>query len=284
VTLASLSLAEAPAVLVESGVIGVWTVRSLNRMYPILSTAIGLLVAPTAWTANDPFVGKWKLDVSRSTIVDEMRVEAVGPNTYRFNFEGGPAETVVADGTDQPGVPGTTLSVKVKDANALMVVRKQNGRTIVSAIWKLSQDGETLRDAFTSLQVDGSNVTVNYLYKRMSGSSGFTGVWESTTKPIGLKLELAIQPYENRGLSFVSPGSKKSVTFDGRDHPVPDAEEGLTFSGQRSATLAMEYTEKNGGKIERIRKFALSRDGRTLTETIRTAAPPTTDVLVFERE
>ena len=28
------------------------------------------------WTANDPFVGKWKLDASRSTIVDQMAVEA----------------------------------------------------------------------------------------------------------------------------------------------------------------------------------------------------------------
>ena len=276
-------LAEASVSLIETGVISLPFERSLSVMQTIMFVAAGFAVAPTFWTASDPFVGQWRLDVSRSTIVDEMRVEAVGPNTYRFIFEGGPAETVLADGTDQPGLPGTTLSVKTEGARTLMVVRKQDGRKIVSATWKLSQDGDTLRDAFTSLQADGSSLTVNYLYRRMSGSSGFAGTWESTTNPIGLKLELGIQAYENSGLSFVSSGSEKRVIFDGQDHPVP-GKDGLTLSGCRNGARAMGYTEKNGGKVERVRQFALSRDGRTLTETFRGAGQRTSDVLVFERE
>jgi hypothetical protein len=242
------------------------------------------LAAPTFWTADDPFVGKWRLDVSRSTIVDDMRVEALGPNRYAFNFEGAPTETVVADGSDQPGLPGTTLAIKAEDARTLIVVRKQDGRVIISATWKLSQDGRTLRDAFTSLQPDGSKMTVDYVYRRISGTSGFAGAWESATKPVGLKLELGIQPYENKGLSFVTPGSNKSVTFDGRDHAIPGATEGLTSSGRRRGARSMEYTEKNQGKVERARQFELSRDGRILTETLRTAGQTTPDVLVFERE
>jgi hypothetical protein len=242
------------------------------------------LAAPAWWTANDPFVGKWRLDVSRSTIVDKMQVEALGPNRYAFNFEGAPTETVVADGTDQPGLPGTTLSVKAEDARTLTVVRKQDGHVIVSANWKLSQDGRTLRDAFTGLQSDGSRVTVDYVYRRMAGTSGFAGAWESTTKPVGLKLELGIQPYDGKGLSFVSPGSDKSVIFDGQDHAVPGDKDGLTLSGRRRGARAMEYTEKNRGKIGHARQFELSRDGRTLTEIRRTAGQTTPDVLVFERE
>jgi hypothetical protein len=242
------------------------------------------LAAPPFWTADDPFVGKWRLDVSRSTIVDDMRVEALGPNRYAFNFEGAPTETVVADGSDQPGLPGTTLAIKAEDARTLTVVRKQNGRVIISATWKLSQDGRTLRDAFTSLQPDGSKMTVDYVYRRISGTSGFAGAWESATKPVGMKLELGIQPYENKGLSFVTPGSNKSITFDGRNHAVPGATEGLTSSGRRHGARSMEYTEKNQGKVERARQFELSRDGRILTETLRTAGQTTPDVLVFERE
>lgn len=242
------------------------------------------LAAPTWWTANDPFVGKWRLDVSRSTIVDDMRVEDLGANKYAFNFEGGPTETVVADGTDQPGLPGTTLAVKAEDAHSLTVVRKQDGRIIVSASWKLSQDGRTLRDAFTSVQPDGSRVTVDYVYRRMAGTSGFAGAWESTTKPVGLKLELGIQPYHDKGLSFVSPGSDKSVIFDGWDHAVPGAKDGLTLSGRRRGARVMEYTEKNRGKVEHARQFELSRDGQTLTEIGHTAGQTTPDVLVFERE
>jgi len=253
-------------------------------MQTITSVAAAALAASTYWTSSDPFVGKWKLDVSRSTIVDEMRVDALGPNKYRFSFEGVPAETIVADGTDQPGLPGTTLSVRVDDDGALMVVRKQDGRTIVSARWKLSRDGSTLRDAFTSLQPDGSRVTVDYLYRRRSGRSGFAGAWESTTKPFGLKLELGIQPYENKGLSFVSPGSEKLVTFDGLDHAVSGVGQSLTVSGRRRGLRAMEYTEKNRGKVEHRRQFELSRDGRTLREILRPKGQGIPDVLVFDRE
>ncbi len=252
-------------------------------MQTIGLVAISYLAASGLWTAQDPFVGKWRLDVSRSMIVDQMRVQSVGPNRYTFNFEGGPTETILADGTEQPGLPGTTLSVKAEDARTMNVVRKESGRIVISAIWKLSEDGRNLHDAFTNTQPDGSSLTVDYVYRRISGTSGFSGVWESTTKPVGLKLELEIEPYDRKGLSFVTAGFVKSVTFDGRGHALPGAKEGLTASGRRLGPRAMEYTERNRGKIERTRQFALSPDGRTLTETLRTTGKATPDVFVFER-
>jgi hypothetical protein len=45
----------------------------------------------------------------------------------------------------------------------------------------------------------------------------------------------------------------------------------------------MEYIEKHAGKIERVRRFELSHDGRTLTETLRTPDQSVPDVFVFER-
>jgi hypothetical protein len=246
--------------------------------------AVASLAAATFWTANDPFVAKWRLDVWRSQIVDDMRVQALGSNKYAFNFEGGPQETVVADGTDQRGLPGTTLAVKAEDARTMSVVRKQGGRVIISAEWKLSQDGRALRDAFTSERADGSKMTVDYVYRRTSGTSGFGGSWESTTKPVGLKLELEIRPYPSRGLSFISGGSDKNVTFDGRDHAVPHASDGATLSGRRGGARTMGYLEKSLGKVQRVRQFALSRNGRRLTETLRTPGQSTPDVFVFERE
>lgn len=252
-------------------------------MQAIMIAAVASLAGSAPTAPSDPFVGKWLLNVPRSTVVDDMRVEAVGPNKYAFNFEGAATETVVADGTDQVALQGTTLAVKTADARNLTVVRKQDGRVVVSAIWKLSQDGRVLHDAFTSLQPDGSMLTVNHLYRRTSGTSGFAGGWESTTKPIGLKLELAIQGYDKDGLRFVSPGSDKSVIFDGKDHAVPGAAD-VTLSGNRHGPRALEYTEKNSGKVAKARRFELSRNGRRLTETIRIAGQAIPDLLVFERE
>ena len=248
------------------------------------SLATAYLAISGLWTANDPFVGKWKLDVSRSVIVDRVVVEAAGPNRYTFRFEGSPAETVVADGTDQPGLPGTTLSVKAEDSRTLKVVRKQAGRVVISAAWKVSEDDRILRDTFTEVQPDGSSSTTNFVYRRMSGASGFVGAWESTTQPVGLKFELQIQPYGGEGLSFVRQGSVKSVTFDGQDHAVAGAAQGQTASGRRQGERAMEVTDKIAGQVLDTQTFKLSRDGRTLTMNVHRAGQATPDMIVFERE
>jgi hypothetical protein len=241
-------------------------------------------VALPAWAATEPFAGKWKLDVARSTIVDDFQVKSLGSNRYAFNFEGGPTETVIADGTDQPGLPGTTLAVKAVGARNMTVVRKQGGHVLVSAIWTLSPDGQTLRDDFTNVQPDGSRLTTHYLYRRLSGSSGFPGTWESTTPPAGLNLEVRIEPDGGNGLSVATAGGEKTIVFDGRDHDLAGSRDGATLSARRSGPRGFEYTEKTAGKVERVHRFQLARDGRAFTETLRLAGQGRPDVLVFERE
>jgi hypothetical protein len=78
-----------------------------------------------------------------------------GANKYAFNFGGGP-ETIVVDGTDQPGGFGTTLSVAAEGPDAWKVIRKKDGRMLISATWNLSQDGSTLTDHYTGFNPDGS--------------------------------------------------------------------------------------------------------------------------------
>ncbi len=252
--------------------------------YLAVVAAATAFAATTLWTANDPFVGKWKLDVSRSVIVDQMVVEAAGPNTYTFRFEGGPPETIVADGRDQPGTSGSTLSVNAGDSHTMKVVRKQRGRIIVSANWKLSEDGRTLHDAFTGQQSDGSTTTTDYLYKRTSGTSSFAGTWESTTKPLGLKFELQVKPYGGKGFSFVRQGSVKNITFDGQDHPITSTSGDLAASGRRRSERALEFTDKNNGKVVDTQALALSADGKTLTIKIHRTGQTTPNTLVFARE
>jgi hypothetical protein len=57
-----------------------------NRTFPLLLAAC--VVTSSVWAATDPFVGKWKVNSSKSTLTDEMKVEAVGPNKYaKFRSE-----------------------------------------------------------------------------------------------------------------------------------------------------------------------------------------------------
>ena len=124
----------------------------LSRIFQLL-LVVGL-VTGTLWAADNPFVGKWKVNPSKSKLTDEMKVEAVGANKYTFTFGPGQVDTIVADGSDQPALQGTTLSVTVEGPNNWKVVRKMKGRTLLTAYWTLSEDRKTLNDAFTQYLPD----------------------------------------------------------------------------------------------------------------------------------
>jgi hypothetical protein len=250
---------------------------------------ITCLVTGTVWAANDPFVGKWKVNPSKSKLNDEMKVEVAGANRYTLTFGPGAIDTVVADGSDQPALRGTTLSVTVKGPNSWVVIRKMKGRMLLSGYWTLSEDGKTLNDAYTEYAPDGSASSVPYVYERTAGSSGFTGTWDSETEKVKAGIEFQIQPYEGDGLSLNSPGAEmtRKMKFDGKDYPDldPDEDPGTASSGRRVNERSLEITDKFKGKITGTRQIELSADLKTLTMTVRLLGQnrPKT-ILVFDRE
>ena len=203
--------------------------RSLLSL-PVVCLAIG-----TLWTANDPFVGKWKVNPSKSKLTDELKVEAVGENKYALTFGPGQVDTIVADGSDQPALSGTTLSITVKGPNSWEIIRKMKGRTLLRAFWTLSEDGKTLNDAFTQYLPDGtklfgeplpngSTLFLPYVYERTAGNSGFLGTWDSESAKVTKGIELQILPYEGDGLLFKRSDKEmvKRIKLDGNDYPDLD--------------------------------------------------------------
>ncbi len=258
----------------------------LKRGFQLLLLAC--LATGTLWAASDPLVGKWKLDPSKSKVTDLMRVARAGANKYTLIFNSGGVETVVANGTDQPGLFGTTMSIAVAGPDNWKVVRKKDGRTFITGNWKLSKDGKTLNDAFTSYQPNGSASTVNYVYLRTAGASGFPGSWESQSEKVNSSFEFQIQPYEGDGLSFINPseGSTKSVKFDGKDYPRQGqyAAPGSVSSGRRVNGHTLELTDKIKGRIADTQQVELSPDLKTLTITMHPSGQSKPNIFVFARE
>lgn len=273
--------------------------RMLLRIFLSLSV-VGLAIG-TLRAADDPFVGKWKVNSSKSTLTDEMKVEAMGENKYKFTFDPDAVDTVVADGTDQPAVSGTTLSVTVKGPNNWEVVRKMKGRVLLKAQWTLSEDGKTLRDDFTQYLPDGitlfsqplpngSTLFMPYVYDRTAGSSGFAGTWDSESAKASARIELQIQPGESDGLSFKrsDEDTAQRIKFDGKDYADLDAkggDKGTASSGRRVNGRSLEITYKSQGKITSTRQIELSTDLKTLTMTERLMGQSRPkSILVFDRE
>jgi hypothetical protein len=164
------------------------------------------LITTFLTAADNPFVGKWKLNSSKSRLPDEMKVKKVDANKYAFAFEGGDyEETIIADGTDQPGIVGTTFSITVEGPNSWKVVRKTDGKILLTANWKLSEDGNMLNDDFSFIQPNGSNFNVYYVYKRTAGGPGFDGAWESTSETVKSLVELRSSPTRAMVLPLLIP-------------------------------------------------------------------------------
>ena len=259
----------------------------LNRTFQWLLVAC--LVTGTLWAANDPFLGKWKVNPSKSKLNDEMKVEVAGANRYAITFAPGLVDTVVADGSDQPGLRGTTLSFTVEGPNNWEVVRKMKGHTLLTGYWTLSEDGKTLNDAYTEYAPDGSTSSLPYVYERTAGTSGFPGTWDSESEKVKSGIELQIQPYEGDGLSFNSPDAEmtRKIKFDGNDYPDldPDVAPGSASSGRRVNERSLEITDKLQGKITGTRQIELSTDLKALTMTVRLVGQnKPKNIFVFDRE
>jgi|SRR5208282_3879337 len=253
------------------------------RLLLVACVAAGALCA-----SNNPFVGEWKLNASKSKLIDVMKVESVAGNKYAFDFGAGSAETIAADGTDQPGLAGTTLSVTIEGADSWKVVRKKDGRILLTGIWKLSKDGNTLKDDYTEFGPDGTSSNVKYVYQRTAGTSGFAGTWEGSSETMSVVIVLKVQPYEGDGLSFinVSEGETKNVKFDGKDYPNtgPNVRAGSTSAARRVNEDTLEMTGKFNGKITNTRQIQLSADRKTITMTVHVPSRREPDILVFERQ
>lgn len=244
-----------------------------------------------AWAAENPFIGEWKLDSSKSRMPDEMKVASKSGNTYAFDFGGGTAENIVADGTDQPGMQGTTLSVKAEAPDTWIVVRKKDGKLMLRATWKLSKDGSTLTDYYREFGPDGSTtLSLDYVYQRNGGgAAGFAADWRSIKETRNSPaLILEVKTYQDDGLSFIIPSEQATINarLDGKDYPNegPNARPDSSSASRRVDEHTLEMTDKRGGNVRDTREISVSPDGKTLTMTVHGSGQREPDVLVFDRE
>ncbi|MBV9443670.1 MAG: hypothetical protein JO217_13385 [Acidobacteriaceae bacterium] len=60
----------------------------MRKRWPLHLLLVGCVAMSALWAGSDPFVGKWKLNPSKSRITDEMNVAPLGTNKYALTFSG----------------------------------------------------------------------------------------------------------------------------------------------------------------------------------------------------
>jgi hypothetical protein len=114
-----------------------------------LVTALACLLAGTLWAADDPFGGKWKLNMEKSKFSgDPVKIQDLGGNKYKWTV-GNLSDTMKFDGKDYeekgPNVaPGSMSSGKRVTAHTLEVTDKVKGEVLDHTKYEVSPDGKTL--------------------------------------------------------------------------------------------------------------------------------------------
>jgi hypothetical protein len=256
-------------------------VSIFKRMVTILPAFC--LATGMARATESPFIGEWKLDPSKTRLPDEMKVASEGGNKYAFDFGAG-AEQIVVDGTDQPGNDGTLLSVNPKAPDNWIVERKKDGRLLIKATWKLSKDGRTLTDYFRGFESDGSTLSMDYVYRRTGGGSGFAADWQSIKETMNSPYLIEVKEFQSDGLSLITAAQTKNVKFDGKDYPSegPNARRGASASVLRLDERALVLTDKIDGKVIDTEAIGVSPNLKTLTITVQIPGREKPNVMVFK--
>ncbi len=257
----------------------------MKRFY--FAVALACLVTGTLWAADDPFCGKWKLNMEKSTFTGEqIKIQDLGGNKYKWTV-GNVTDTITYDGTDQPVHFGRTISMTPEGANSWKMVIKKDGRVLSSMTHKISDDGKTQTIKGTETKPDGTTSDFDVVWKKAGGGSGWGGTWEEANVKFTSPDEWVIEPYGSDGLTFNTPAYQDvlSMKFDGKDYEEkgPDVAPGSASADKRVNPRTLEVTDKVKGEVMDHTKFEVSGDGKTLTLTIHETGQPKALTIVYDK-
>jgi len=235
----------------------------LQRMCVLAFAAAAVLAA-----ADNPFVGKWKLDPSKSDFTGQtFKYEDAGGGKVRESG-GGESYTFTTDGKEHPGLYGHLISVKQVDANTWERTNRFRGKTLSTATEKVSDDGKTLTETDKGTHPDGTSFEETDVYERQGDGTGFMGTWK--TKDVkGAEGVTEIAANGADGITLIIPEMKAkcSLKLDGKDAPAtgPTIPAALSLAATRTGDRSFDLVEKIKGKVVYKATWTVSDDGNTLT-------------------
>ena len=257
----------------------------MRRFY--FSIALACLLTGTLWAGDDPFCGKWKLNMEKSKFIGEqVKIQELGANKYKWTSNN-VSDTIIYDGADQPVHFGRTISMAPEGANSWKMVIKKDGRVLSSMTHTISENGKTQTIKGTENKPDGTTSDFDVVWKRVGTGSGWGGTWESSDVKFTSPDEWEIVSYEGNGLTFNTPAQQDmlSMKFDGQDYGEkgPNVAPGSMSSGKRVNAHTLEVTDKVKGQVMDHTRYELSPDGKTLTLTIHETGQAKPLTIVYDK-
>jgi hypothetical protein len=259
-------------------------------MYRRLAVFLTLLsiISVTALAADDPFVGKWKFDPDKSQMNGlDYKIEDAGGGQYKFIF-GDDAETLTLDGKPHVTKYGDTWSIKTSGPSSWESTNERDGKVTSKSKWTVSADNQTFTSVDENMRPDGSTGRTEAIFKRVSGTTGLAGTWQTTSVKVLSPTSITIAKWQGDGYTRGNPVFKETLDFklDGKEYTPkgPRVPPGMTATARKNDDHSMELTFKLKGKTIETDKYEVSADGKTLTQTVTYPGVSKPEIDVWIRE
>jgi hypothetical protein len=137
-----------------------------------------LISAAISTAADAPYIGKFKVNSSKSQLTDIVTIEKLPSGEMRFE-ESGFAYTFKLDGKEYPTPDGGSAAWKAVGDGKWEVTNRANGK--VSATITLTLSGNKLSSMTMIPQTDGKDVMTTATLKRISGGPRYG--WQMARYP-----------------------------------------------------------------------------------------------------
>ncbi len=246
---------------------------SSTRRYALWAlVAIAALFAAVASSAQSPFDGTWKTDLSKAKFSPKPLTFYTSAGWYHC-VSCSPAFDVQADGQDHAvsGQSYDTISIAIVDPHTISVAAKKGSAVTFEQTRTVSADGNTLTVKSTGHPQGGGAPTIFETVARRSGAlpSGVhatSGDW-IIEKQTGSSNAL-LNTYKTNGdeFSMSSPtGESFTAKFDGSDYPVRGSYGWDAVSLKKLNSNTIEETDKRDGTITDVTTMTVSPNGKTMT-------------------
>jgi hypothetical protein len=247
----------------------------MNKMKQYVCCALLALVALCAAavaSAQSPFDGTWKTDLSQTKFSPKPLAFYISQGWYHC-VTCSPTFDVAADGQDHAvtGQSYDTISITIVDPHSISVVTKKGGQADYEQTRTVSADGKTLTVNTTGHPPSGGAPTNFVTIAKRSGMAP-AGVHATSGQWIILKQSGSdnglLTTYKLNGDQFTmtSPtGETYTAKFDGADYPATGSHYYNGVSLKKINANTIEETDKRDGKVVDVDTMTISANGKMMT-------------------
>jgi hypothetical protein len=254
----------------------------LMRAFSVV--AVASFAAATAVAQSPSFAGSWKLNLAKSQLGGMAYSIGKTPSGMLHYSGGGFEADFDLTGKEHVMPSGVGIIGKELSPTSWELTFRMNGKTVQTS--HLTVNGNSMSTVADVVGADGKITQQKTTDTRVSGGPGFSGKWKMG-EVAGAASTLRITLDGATGITMMFPESQTTVTgsFDGKDYPVMQAGQAMKFTNAFAKVgKTIKVTGKLNGKVFSEDVYALSADGKTLTDRSTAVATGEKTKAVYDRQ